>query len=462
MAELRVSGRRAASGLAAGPIALLLSAEAARRGRGDAQAEAAALRSAIASARFQLSELARRSSQDGAGILEFQMAMLEDEALSEPAFAAIAAGYAADQAWRTAIRAQVDDYEGAEDDNFRARASDLRDIGDRVLRSMAGCAEEGDIPSGAIILSEDLTPSRFLAIDWSKGGGLALTRGSASSHVATLARARGVPMVVGIEADLDSIAGHAEALIDGESGDVYLDPTPATRASFSARAKAEKHRRVASERFEMRPALTADGIRIAVLVNIADVRELDSLNPASCDGVGLVRTEFLFHDAGELEDEEAQHRAYRRLVEWAAGKPVTVRTLDAGGDKPIAGLTINGESNPFLGTRGIRLSLAKPGPFRAQLRALARAASLGAIEVMLPMVAVPGELLTARRWLKEEIERLEAAGVAVGRPPLGIMVEVPAAAIAIERFEADFFSIGSNDLTQYVMAAARDIDALSG
>jgi phosphoenolpyruvate-protein phosphotransferase (PTS system enzyme I) len=184
------------------------------------------------------------------------------------------------------------------------------------------------------------------------------------------------------------------------------------------------------------------------------------LDPASCDGIGLVRTEFLFH-GGELPDEESQYRVYRKLAEWAAGKPVTIRTLDAGGDKPIPGLTIEGESNPFLGVRGIRLSLAKPSVLRTQLRALCRAAAHGAVEIMLPMVAVPDELATARLYLDEEVSALRAEGIACRRPPLGIMVEVPAAAIAVDKFDADFFSIGSNDLTQYVMAAARDVGAVA-
>jgi phosphotransferase system enzyme I (PtsI) len=207
--------------------------------------------------------------------------------------------------------------------------------------------------------------------------------------------------------------------------------------------------------------MTANGARIAVSVNIGDPSEVEALDAQSCDGIGLVRTEFLFSGKSGLPDEETQYRAYRRLAEWAAGKPVTIRTLDAGADKPIAGLTLDGETNPFLGLRGIRLSLAKPEPFRTQLRALCRAAAHGAIEVMLPMVALPHELEAARGLLEESGEELRAAGLAHRRPDLGIMVEVPAAAICVETFDAAFFSIGSNDLTQYVMAAARDSDAVA-
>ncbi|MBV8566764.1 MAG: phosphoenolpyruvate--protein phosphotransferase [Methylobacteriaceae bacterium] len=460
MAELRLTGRQAAAGLAAGPIALLPSIEAMHRRRGSPEAEAAALRDAIAAALRQLGTLAEDAQDDGAGVLGFQIAMLEDDALSAPALDAIAAGTAADEAWQDAIAAQVADYESADDEHFRARASDLRDIGERVLRAVAGACDESAAPPGSIVFGEDLTPSRFLATDWSKGGGIALTRGSASGHVATLARARGVPMIVGIRADLTAIPRQAEALIDGEAGVLCLDPAPATRDSFLARVTAAKRRAAAAKDFRTRPAVTADGTPIAVLINVADPREVDNVDLAACDGIGLVRTEFLFHGR-ELPDEQTQYRAYRRLAEWASGKPVTIRTLDAGGDKPIPGLTIEGESNPFLGTRGIRLSLARPDPFRTQLRALARAAVHGAIEIMLPMVAAPRELAAARRYLDEGLQQLSEAGIAHRRPPLGMMVEVPAAAIAVERFDADFFSIGSNDLTQYVLAAARDLDSLA-
>jgi phosphotransferase system enzyme I (PtsI) len=163
-----------------------------------------------------------------------------------------------------------------------------------------------------------------------------------------------------------------------------------------------------------------------------------------------------------LPDEDAQYAVYRRILEWAAGRPVTIRTLDAGGDKPIAGLTVDGERNPFLGLRGIRLSLARPEVFRVQLRALCRAAVHGTLKVMLPMIAIPSELDRANAMLDAEFAALKAEGIACVRPPLGIMVEVPAAALCAEDFGAAFYSIGSNDLTQYTMAAARDIGAVAG
>jgi phosphoenolpyruvate-protein phosphotransferase (PTS system enzyme I) len=461
MAELRLTGRFASSGFAAGPVAVLLDLAPTSRRSGDPKAEASALRDAVVAAIGQLSQLAIDAQHDGAAILGFQIAMLEDESLAAPAFAAIAGGTSADLAWRAALDVEIEGYEAADDEHFRARASDLRDIRERVLAILSSVASEPSPPAGAIVLAEDLTPSRFLATDWSNGGGIVLTRGSASGHVAMLARSRGVPMIVGMALDLGAFGEHREALIDGECGTLCLDPAPATRESFAARASAANNRQERAESFGRRPAITRDGTPIAVFINVADPFELETLDPETCDGIGLVRTEFLFHRKGLLPDEESQYQLYRRLVEWARGKPVTIRTLDAGGDKPIPGLTIDGESNPFLGVRGIRLSLAKPEPFRAQLRAIARAAVHGAVEVMLPMVALPDELAAGRRYLDQEIESLTAEGISCRRPPLGIMVEVPAAAIAIERFDADFFSIGSNDLTQYVMAAARDLDAVA-
>jgi phosphotransferase system enzyme I (PtsI) len=251
------------------------------------------------------------------------------------------------------------------------------------------------------------------------------------------------------------------ALVDGDAGTVIFDPEPETRRMFELRMAAANVVRAAAEAGRDEPARTAGGRRISVLLNVAAPQELDELDPAICDGIGLVRTEFLFEASHGLPDEDTQYAVYRRILEWAKGKPVTIRTLDAGGDKPIPGLTVDGESNPFLGLRGIRLSLARPEVFRVQLRAMLRAAAHGPLKVMLPMITVPSELDRAAAMLDAEFSALEAKGIACARPPLGIMVEVPAAALRAEDFKAAFYSIGSNDLTQYTMAAARDLGSVA-
>jgi phosphotransferase system enzyme I (PtsI) len=208
--------------------------------------------------------------------------------------------------------------------------------------------------------------------------------------------------------------------------------------------------------------MTADGERIDVQINIADPAELGRIDPAMCDGIGLVRTELLFHGRQSLPGENEQAAVYARILRWAKGKPVTIRTLDAGGDKPIKGLTIEGELNPFLGLRGVRLSLARPDIFRVQLRALLRAATEGPLKIMIPMVSVPAEMLAVRTLLAEVAAELKSGGIPHGEAALGMMVEVPAAAIALDLFETDFVSIGSNDLVQYTLAAGRDSDSVAG
>jgi phosphotransferase system enzyme I (PtsI) len=270
-----------------------------------------------------------------------------------------------------------------------------------------------------------------------------------------LARSKGVPMVVGLGAA--PFEGHGEAIVDGESGIVVLSPGRQDRLRFEARRDEISERQRRESTFVAKPAVTRDGRRIEVLVNIASLAELDQLDVGNCDGIGLMRTEFLFHDGEPLPDEETQLRAYVRFIQWADGRPVTIRTLDIGGDKPVRPLTSSGERNPFLGVRGVRLTLRHRDVFRIQLRALARAAAHGALKVMVPMVTIPEELEETARLFDEAVAELRAEGKPCARPPLGMMVEVPAAAIMPELFtQAAFFSIGSNDLTQYVAAAARD------
>jgi phosphotransferase system enzyme I (PtsI) len=451
-AAQRFEGRSAAPGVALGPLVRLAPAQQHIRQYRSAGEEQSALIDALAASQADLARLVGAiDDEDAEAILSFQIALLEDDNLAAPAFSLIAAGEMANRAWSAAIDPQIASFDQADDAYFRARGSDLRDLRDRVLRHLAGEADRA-VPTGAIVAADDMPPSTFLATDW-RDGGLVLRRGSPSSHVAILARSRGVPMIVGVE--VDDLRDGAEALLDADAGLLIVDPDPDMRALGGQRRAERQQARAAMASFSG-PALTASGERVRVMINVTGLAELEGLDPAGVDGIGLMRTEFLFQGRENLPTEEEQYQIYRRMVEWAAGRPVTIRTLDAGGDKPVAGLTQPGELNPFLGVRGVRLSLRHPEVFRAQLRALARAAAAGNLKVMIPMVTVPWELDRCRALFSEVLEDLHREGKPALLPPLGMMVEVPAAALTIEDFNADFFSIGSNDLIQYVAAASRD------
>jgi len=453
----RIVGSAAAPGLAQGPLFRLDAQRRSARSLGTPAEELEALVTAMTAARTELNRLALASDGEAAAIIQFQVALLEDDALAAPAFSAIERGEAADSAWRAALDAQITDYMSASDAYFRGRAADLEDLRDRVLDLLSG-VESAPIPPGAIVSAEDLAPSRFLSSDW-RGGGIVLDRGSPTSHLAILARARGIPVVVGIKAG--GCEGHDYALLDGDAGELVLDPDEPTRRAFENKISQQQSRRAAQVHHLAKPARTGAGERVSVMINLGSLAELDYVNAEHTDGIGLVRTEFLFQGRDRLPDEEEQFQAYRRILEWARGRPVIIRTLDAGGDKPIPGLTRSGECNPFLGIRGVRLSLRHPEVFQVQLRALARAAAHGALKIMVPMVTVPEELARCRTMLNEAIAQLPVSSRPALRPALGMMVEVPAAALSLQRFDAEFYSIGSNDLIQYLTAVSRDEPELS-
>jgi len=345
---LRVHGTVASPGLAEGPLYFLDDEPASVR-TFDALPPAEAFEAALGQAIAEIEHLGRATLDENArALLEFQVAMLEDESLLEPARAALREGLDAGAAWRRAIELQLAQFESAEDPYFRARSADLEDMRERVLRCLAG-ARAKRIPPGAIVVARDLVPSRFLETDW-QGGGIALSGGSAKSHVAMLARSRGVPMLIGTPPWDPN--GHREALLDTEAGTLIVSPATEVRAAFARRLAGLQSAKAAADSSLSGPAVTQGGQVIKVMINIADVGELARLDPAHCDGIGLVRTELLLKSRAELGDEEGQYAAYCSILRWARGAPVTIRTLDAGSDKPIPGYTVE-ESNPFLGTRGV-------------------------------------------------------------------------------------------------------------
>jgi phosphoenolpyruvate-protein phosphotransferase (PTS system enzyme I) len=458
-AGLGYRGRTASIGFAHGPFVLVDGATNSARATGTAEEEAVALRGALVAAGGQIAALAAAAGGDAAQILEFQVALLDDEDFLDPIFTVIADGTPAHSAWAAALEGQIADYNSAADEYLQARSSDLADLRDRVVRTLRGGESEVlKIPDGAVICAADLPPSQFLEINWSKGGGLALIHGSPTSHVAMLARARGIPMIV----QLGSVSPNANtALLDGEGATLELDPTAEQVRQFERRRDLHQKNRASARAILRRPPASWGGEKIRLLINIQRVEDLEHADAKYADGIGLMRTEFLLGGQPGLPDEETQYQAYDAVLRWAGKRPVTIRTFDAGGDKPVPGFTRDGEANPFLGVRGLRLCLARPEIFTVQLRALARAAVRGNLKVMFPMVTLPDELDAGRRLLVDAVSALQAEGVPAVFPEVGIMVEVPAAALTIEQFNAAFFSIGSNDLAQYVTACDRGNGALA-
>ncbi|MGD9508312.1 MAG: phosphoenolpyruvate--protein phosphotransferase [Geminicoccaceae bacterium] len=467
MAERVLRGRPASPGLAIGPLVRLpqvgvrpAPATLEREGEHlvfreqvDPAAERARLQEAVERARQELTELCGASDGMGAEILEFQLALLEDPTFVDEALIEIEKGSSAGPAWGYVLYRHTLAYEDSEDEYFRARASDLRDVSTRVLRALGG--EEDRPPPllpGAIVVGEDLAPSSFLSLDWSVLGGVALERGSPSAHVAMLARARGVPMAT----NFGEVPERGEAVLDAEEGLLVVRPEAATRERYHERLDRRRRDDAAASTLLVRPAVTAGGERVEVMLIVDDPAAVGDDLLTAGDGVGLFRTEFLFIGRDRLPDEFDQFGVYIKLLDRLRGRPCIVRTLDVGGDKALPGVSLAAESNPFLGLRGLRLCLERPELFRPQVRALLRAAVFGPLRVMLPMVTTAEEFREAQDVFAACLAELLAENAEAKMPPLGIMVETPAAALTVDLIPADFLSIGSNDLTQYVMAASRD------